>query len=151
MKLSFLLCAATLALPATLPLHSALAQPDVRDTVTPMPANRNRAKKAGKNAAPRRGEMMRQNAAKRDQKQIEEFETLFGRKLTDDEKAQIKKAADERDAAVQAAQTAYMAQFLKVTGVTEKELREKRRAARLNAPAAPAAAPAAGTPATPAG
>ncbi len=136
MKLGVLLCAVSLAMP----LHCALAQPNTVDTVTPLPPNR-----PVKAKAPR-GDRMRDNAAKRDQKAIEEFETLFNRKLTDDDKKQLKKAAADRDAAVLAAQDAYHAQFLKIAGVTEKELREKRRATKPNPAAVPAAAPAVAAP-----
>lgn len=139
MKLSVLLCALSLAVP----MHSAVAQPNPADTVTPLPPNKrpNKAKAQGP-----RGDRMRENAAKRDQKAIEEFETLFNRKLTDDEKKQLQKAANDRNAAVLAAQEAYQAQFLKITGVTAQELREKRRAAKANPAAVPAAAPAAVAP-----
>jgi len=138
MKLTALLCAVTLALP----LPCALAQPNTVDTVTPLPPNRRPGKAAGAKRAGRPRDM----AAKQDQKMIEEFETLFARKLTDDEKKQFKKAADDRDAAIRAAQDGFKAQFLKITGVTEKELREKRRAARQKPEAVPAAVPAAAVP-----
>ena len=116
---------ATFALATALPLQ---AQPKEAAEVAPLPANVDR-KGKGKNKGNMRG-LMKANAAKRDQKMVEEFETMFGRKLTDEQKAQLTKAAETRNAALMAAQEAYTKEFAQIAGVTEKELREKRREAR---------------------
>lgn len=116
---------ATFAFATALPLH---AQPKEVAEVTPLPANVERPNK-GKGKGKMRGKMQG-NGAKRDQKMIDDFETMFDRKLTDDQKAQIAKAAETRTAAVLAAQEAFNKEFAQIAGVTEKELREKRRAAR---------------------
>ena len=121
MKWTFLLCAYCMAQST----HPTNAQPEARAEVTPQPAEavkKPRVPKAGRADA---------NGAKRDERQIAEFETLFGRKLTAEQLTQLSKAAAERDEAVVAAQKAYQAQFEKITGVSQREFRAQRQKARL--------------------
>lgn len=148
-----ILTLATFAFAAALPLQApSQANPPVAAEVTPQPANTERAKARAnrQNKGNARGKM-KENVAKRDQKMIEEFETMFGRKLTVDQKTQLSKAAETRNAALMAAQEAYNKEFAQISGVTEKELREKRREARqkemaANGGAANGGAPNAGAP-----
>lgn len=132
-KFHLLICAASIAFPA----RHVLAQPAAQAEVTPQPAQRIKPIKAGNGAQAKRAAQRREAADKRDQKTIDEYETLFGRKLTDDQKAQLKKAAEARNEAALAAQEAYQTEFLKVTGVTQKELQAKRREARRKDKVAP--------------
>jgi hypothetical protein len=129
-KIHLLLCVASIAFPA----RHVLAQPAPQAEITPQPAQRikpNKAAQAARKAA------QKEVADKRDQRAIEEFETLFGRKLTDEQKTLLKKAAEERNEAALAAQQAYRIEFAKITGVTQKEFQAKRREARRKDKAAP--------------
>lgn len=127
-NLTCLLCAVGLALPAA----AVYAQPAARAEITPQPEQRIKpVKKRVKPAA-----AAREARDKREQRLIEEFEALFGRQLTAEQKTQLNKASAERDAAVLAAQEAYTAQFVKITGVSEKELRLQR--AKMRKEKAPA-------------
>ncbi|HEX8552672.1 MAG TPA: hypothetical protein VF681_14075 [Abditibacteriaceae bacterium] len=109
-------------------MQTAHAQPGAQAEVAPQPENTRRAARhANRQKA---GDNLQATAAKRDQKIINDFEAMFGRKLTEAQKTQLLKAASERAAAVKAAQENYNKEFLEITGVTEKELRQKRREMR---------------------
>jgi hypothetical protein len=118
---------AALGLTATLLTANLLApvqaQPDARAQVAPQPVEnvkRKRQKGAGQAGA---------RVAQPD-KMVTNFEEMFGRKLTDEQKAELTKASQERQAAMRAAQQQWMQQFLKVTGVTEGEYRAKLKESR---------------------
>lgn len=115
------------------------AQPPAKAEVDPQPVERTR-----KPRAARQNKVKPARVDKQD-KLVENFEALFGRKLTTEQLTQLKKATEEREAATRAAQQAWRAQFSQITGVTETELKQKQRDLRQKndnaAKAAPAKAP----------
>jgi hypothetical protein len=61
------------------------------------------------------------------QKTVTQFETDFGRKLTEDQKAQLRTAMAERAAAQRAALEQYNTRFSQITGVSQDEIKTKKR------------------------
>jgi len=110
------------------PLTIVVAQPPAKAEVEPQPLE-----KIKKPRVPKANKENKANKAKEPQPDdlLKNFEALFGRKLTDDETAQLKKATAARQAAIRAAQDDWRKQFLQITGVTEAELKQKQREARL--------------------
>lgn len=137
----------TIAVLATLISMSGLAvqvqaQPPAKAEVDPQPVERIRKPRAArqpKAAAP----------AKQDQL-VQNFEVLFGRKLTAEQETQLKKATEDREAATRAAQQTWRTQFSQITGVTENELKQKQRKLRQKKPNGAAQPAAKAAPAQPA-
>jgi hypothetical protein len=137
---------------------NSLAQPAPAE-VAPQPKEQTAADKAARQQARRQNALNRQNPARqnagrqkgealqkamrqiRPEILVNNFEAMFGRKLTADETQKVTAASTTRDAAVEAANETWVKQFLLTTGMTEQELmqkqrefRQKQREARLNQP-----------------
>lgn len=110
----------------TLPGLVVQAQPPAKAEVDPQPVERIRKPRAARKA--------KANAPVKQDQLVQNFEAVFGRKLTADQEAQLKKATEDREAATRAAQQAWRTQFSQITGVTETELKQKQRELRQRRP-----------------
>jgi hypothetical protein len=67
------------------------------------------------------------SSARAFEKTVTQFETDFGRKLTEDQRAQLRIALAERAAAQRAAQEQYNTRFSQITGVSQDEIKARKR------------------------